>query len=182
MCICDTPAEGCSRDEVSPRAVREIHTLRPRRARVTRPVLHAKLTGPFWPPWRPSSNPFLGHIRPTPRRRRRTGRAGARRSPRQAPNRQGTLSSNIHAEPFQLGYPRTELRRKLVAAVLSGEKTATSSLRSEYTPHTNEPLPQVGDRHLLLGLDDEPTGVVETIEVREFESWRHRPCLCARRR
>ena len=34
--------------------------------------------------------------------------------------------------PFELGYPRTELRRQLVAAVLAGEKTATAGLWSEY--------------------------------------------------
>jgi uncharacterized protein YhfF len=78
------------------------------------------------------------------------------------------LISSDHAEPFRLGYPRTELRRKLVAAVLRREKTATSSLRADYAPHTDEPLPQVGDRHLLLGFDDEPVGVVETTEVREL--------------
>ena len=33
---------------------------------------------------------------------------------------------------FELGYARTELRRKLVAAVLRGEKTATAGLRSDF--------------------------------------------------
>jgi uncharacterized protein YhfF len=33
---------------------------------------------------------------------------------------------------MQLGYPRTQLRQKLVEAVLNREKTATSSLRAEY--------------------------------------------------
>jgi uncharacterized protein YhfF len=58
------------------------------------------------------------------------------------------------------------LRRKLVAAVLSGEKTATAGLRSDFAPHTDEQLPSVGDRFVLLDFDDEPVAVVETTEVR----------------
>jgi uncharacterized protein YhfF len=68
--------------------------------------------------------------------------------------------------PFQLGYARAELRRKLVAAVLRGEKTATAGLRSEYAPHTDERLPEAGERFALLDFDDRPVAVVETTEVR----------------
>lgn len=68
--------------------------------------------------------------------------------------------------PFELGYPRTELRRTLVAAVLRGEKTATASLRAQYQPLTDEPLPVPGDESLLQGYDDEPLGVVRTTDVR----------------
>jgi uncharacterized protein YhfF len=71
-----------------------------------------------------------------------------------------------NSEPFRLGYARTDLRRSLVAAVLRGTKTATSSLRTEYAPYAAESLPCVGDTHLLLGSDDEPVGIVETTEVR----------------
>lgn len=67
---------------------------------------------------------------------------------------------------MSLGYPRTELRRKLVDAALHGEKTATAGLRADFEPHTDEPLPLVGDRCMLLGFDDEPVAVVETTEVR----------------
>ena len=67
---------------------------------------------------------------------------------------------------MQLGWAGTELRRQLVAAVLRGEKTATASLRQEYAPETDEPLPRVGERALLLDFDDEPVGVVEATEVR----------------
>jgi uncharacterized protein YhfF len=62
--------------------------------------------------------------------------------------------------PMELGYARTPLRRKLVEAVLRGDKTATAGL------HGDEPLPQAGDRFLLLDYDDEPVAVVETTEVR----------------
>ncbi|MBA3376699.1 MAG: ASCH domain-containing protein [Actinobacteria bacterium] len=67
---------------------------------------------------------------------------------------------------MRLSYPRTELRRKLVDAVLRGDKTATAGLRADYEPHTAEPLPGVGDRCVLLGFDDDPVAVVETTEVR----------------
>jgi uncharacterized protein YhfF len=67
--------------------------------------------------------------------------------------------------PFELGYPRTELRRQLVAAVLAGEKTATAGLWSEYEAE-GEPLGAAGDRFVLHGYDDDPVAVVETTEVR----------------
>jgi uncharacterized protein YhfF len=69
--------------------------------------------------------------------------------------------SQTNAPPMQLGYARTDLRRKLVDAVLRGEKTATAGLWTE-----DEPPPQVGDRSLLLDYDDEPVAVIETTEVR----------------
>ena len=62
--------------------------------------------------------------------------------------------------PFELGYARTPLRRTLVDAVLRGEKTATAGL------HGDEPLPEPGQRFLLLDFDDRPVAVVETTEVR----------------
>jgi uncharacterized protein YhfF len=64
-------------------------------------------------------------------------------------------------QPFELGYPRTELRRELVEAVLSGKKTATASLREP-----GEEAPAVGTRYLLQGYDDEPVAVVEVTEAR----------------
>ena len=62
--------------------------------------------------------------------------------------------------PFELGYAGTPLRRKLVDAVLCGDKTATAGL------HGDEPLPAPGQRFLLLDFDDNPVAVVETTEVR----------------
>jgi len=67
---------------------------------------------------------------------------------------------------MELGYRQTDLRRQLVEAVLRGAKTATASLVDEYAPNTDEPMPRVGEHLLLIGWDDEPVGVVETIEVR----------------
>jgi uncharacterized protein YhfF len=67
--------------------------------------------------------------------------------------------------PFQLGHPRTELRRQLVEAALRGEKTATAGLLAEYEAEGEQPEP-VGSRSTLLGYDDEPVAVVEITESR----------------
>jgi uncharacterized protein YhfF len=64
--------------------------------------------------------------------------------------------------PFQLGWPRTALRRELVDAVLRGEKTATAGLADD----DDDADVQAGDRRLLLGFDDEPVAIVEVTEVR----------------
>jgi uncharacterized protein YhfF len=63
--------------------------------------------------------------------------------------------------PFELGYPRTELRRKLVAAVLAGHKTATAGLAEP-----GEVAPPPGARYVLHGYDDEPVAIVEVTEAR----------------
>jgi uncharacterized protein YhfF len=61
---------------------------------------------------------------------------------------------------FELGFKGTELRAKLVAAVLRGEKTGTACLVGE------EPLPTVGERCTLVDIDDRPIGIVETTSFR----------------
>ena len=58
------------------------------------------------------------------------------------------------------------LRDQLVAAVLSGEKTATASLREEYEPHGPDPLPQVGERSVVVDSDNRPVAIIETTELR----------------
>jgi uncharacterized protein YhfF len=63
--------------------------------------------------------------------------------------------------PFELGYARTELRRQLVDAVLTGAKTATAGLAE-----SGEPEDRPGARYQLLGYDDEPVGIVEVTEAR----------------
>ena len=67
--------------------------------------------------------------------------------------------------PFELGYPRTELRRQLVEAVLAGEKTATAGLWSDYEAE-GEPIGEPGDRFALLGYDDAPVAVIEITEAK----------------
>lgn len=61
-------------------------------------------------------------------------------------------------------FPGT-LRDQLVAAILSGAKTSTSSLLVEYE-HENEPLPQPGERSVVVDSDDRPVAVIEITEVR----------------
>jgi uncharacterized protein YhfF len=63
--------------------------------------------------------------------------------------------------PFELGYARTELRRRLVEAVLAGRKTATAGLAE-----SEDPEDKPGERYTLLGYDDEPVGIVEVTEAR----------------
>ena len=67
--------------------------------------------------------------------------------------------------PFQLGYPRTELRRELVDAVLRGDKTATAGLLEEYEAEGETPE-EPGTHCALLGFDDEPVAVIEVTETR----------------
>lgn len=49
--------------------------------------------------------------------------------------------------------------------MLRGDKTATAGLASDHAPGT-DPLPQAGDRWLLVDFDDQPVAIVETTEVR----------------
>ncbi|MBO2446037.1 ASCH domain-containing protein [Actinomadura barringtoniae] len=57
------------------------------------------------------------------------------------------------------------LRDRLVAAVLSGAKTTTSSLVVEYE-RDGEPLPMVGRRAVVIDSDGRPVAIIETAEVR----------------
>jgi len=66
--------------------------------------------------------------------------------------------------PFELGYPQTELRRQLVAAVLAGEKTATSGLWSEFMADGDD-VPAAGDRFVLHDFDDRPSAIVEVTDA-----------------
>ncbi len=69
--------------------------------------------------------------------------------------------------PFELGYPRTELRRQLVAAVLAGEKTTTSGLWSDFVAE-GDGVPAAGDRFVLHDFDDRPSGIVEVADARRI--------------
>jgi uncharacterized protein YhfF len=57
------------------------------------------------------------------------------------------------------------LRDSLVAAILAGEKTSTTSLLIEYE-HEDEPLPEVGERSIVVDSEDKPVAVIETTDVR----------------
>lgn len=68
------------------------------------------------------------------------------------------------------GLPRAEfafpgpLRDRLVAAILAGEKTATTSLLAQYESD-GEPLPEAGARAVLVDSAGRPVAVLETTAV-----------------
>jgi uncharacterized protein YhfF len=57
------------------------------------------------------------------------------------------------------------LRDTLVAAILSGEKTATSALAVGFE-HDNEPMPTEGERLAVVDSADRRVAVIELTEVR----------------
>ncbi|MEV7524780.1 ASCH domain-containing protein [Streptomyces sp. NPDC091371] len=66
--------------------------------------------------------------------------------------------------PYELAFPGP-LRDKLVAAVLSGAKTATTGLLAGYEAE-GEPLPEPGQRRALLDSTGCPVAVLEVTDVR----------------
>ena len=66
---------------------------------------------------------------------------------------------------FELAYPGP-LRDQLVAAVMSGAKTSTSSLLVEFE-HAGEPLPFEGQRRVLVDSELRAVGIVQDTEVRQ---------------
>ncbi|RIJ51066.1 ASCH domain-containing protein [Clavibacter lycopersici] len=65
--------------------------------------------------------------------------------------------------PVKLAFPGP-LRDRLVAAIVSGEKTSTSSLLVQYEADDEE-LPVVGSRGVVIGSDGRPVVVIETTAV-----------------
>jgi uncharacterized protein YhfF len=66
-------------------------------------------------------------------------------------------------EAVRFAFPGPE-RDRLVAAVLRGEKTATSSLLAEWLLDDQE-LPVAGERREVLDSEDNPVAVIETTAV-----------------
>ena len=66
--------------------------------------------------------------------------------------------------PAEFGFPRTDLRRRLVEAILRGEKTSTTGLLSDYE-RDGDPLPTVGERFQLIDERNRAVGIIETTEV-----------------
>lgn len=64
---------------------------------------------------------------------------------------------------YELGWPGP-MRDRLVEAVLTGEKTATSSLLREWHEE-QEQLPHVGERQVVVDSADNPVAVVEIVGV-----------------
>lgn len=62
------------------------------------------------------------------------------------------------------GFPGP-LRDRLVSAILTGAKTSTSSLLVEWE-REGEPLPELGQRSVVVDSDDRPVAVIETTEAK----------------
>ncbi|WP_342022439.1 ASCH domain-containing protein [Arthrobacter citreus] len=58
------------------------------------------------------------------------------------------------------------LRDALVAAILAGSKTSTTSLALQYDDDGGEPLPRPGDRSILVDSGERPLAVLEVTEIR----------------
>ena len=69
--------------------------------------------------------------------------------------------SELPTLKLELGWACTDLRRRLVEAVLRGEKTATAGLAE-----LEEERWSAGDRLTVLGYDDEPVAIAEVVEER----------------
>ncbi|MGY0233209.1 ASCH domain-containing protein [Longispora urticae] len=65
---------------------------------------------------------------------------------------------------FEFAFPGP-LRDQLVAAVLSGAKTTTSGLVIDYETE-GDPLPEPGERSVVIDSDARPVAVIELTEVR----------------
>jgi uncharacterized protein YhfF len=71
--------------------------------------------------------------------------------------------SHVDLPVAEFGYPGP-LRDRLIAAILTGAKTSTTSLLAEYEL-TGEQLPEPGRRYQLIDSAAQPVGVVETLDV-----------------
>lgn len=64
----------------------------------------------------------------------------------------------------EFGFPRTELRRQLVDAILRGEKTATAGLLVDLE-REHEALAVPGERQVVIDAEDRRVAIIEIIEV-----------------
>lgn len=58
------------------------------------------------------------------------------------------------------------LRDALVAAILDGTKTSTTSLVIQYDDGGGDPLPRPGDRSILVDSSEQPVAVLEVTDIR----------------
>jgi uncharacterized protein YhfF len=64
----------------------------------------------------------------------------------------------------EFGFAGTDLRRRLVEAVLAGVKTATASLLVDFERDGDQPGTP-GDHEAVLDVDDRPVAIIELTEV-----------------
>ena len=81
------------------------------------------------------------------------------------------MTSDFASREDLASMPRAEfalpgpLRDQLVAAILDGSKTSTTSLLVDYE-REGEPLPEVGSRSVVVDSDARPVAVIEVTGVR----------------
>jgi uncharacterized protein YhfF len=73
------------------------------------------------------------------------------------------MSDQLQPPIVEFAFPGP-LRDRLVAAILDGTKTSTTSTLIEYSVE-DEPLPVVGTRQRVVDSDDTPVAVIETTSV-----------------
>ena len=76
------------------------------------------------------------------------------------------MDSSPRLPPAEFAFPGP-LRDRLVAAILAGTKTSTTSLVLGYE-REGEPFPTAGRRSVLVDSRDTPVAVLETTEVRQL--------------
>ena len=86
------------------------------------------------------------------------------------------MASEIEGLPrSEFGFPGP-LRDKLVAAIVAGEKTATTSTLIEYGIE-DEALPVVGEQYVVVDSDEKPVAVVEVTGLEQVRlsdvPWEH---------
>jgi uncharacterized protein YhfF len=76
------------------------------------------------------------------------------------------LPAEYHSLPIgEFAFPG-ELRDRLVAAILAGQKTTTSFLFLELEVDGEEQLPQAGERQVVIDSNAQPVAVIEMTEIR----------------
>ena len=80
------------------------------------------------------------------------------------PRRGERLTDTTGLPAAEFGFARTDLRRRLVEAILRGEKTATAGLLVDYERDGGAPG-HPGEREVVLDFDDRPIAVIELTEV-----------------
>jgi uncharacterized protein YhfF len=85
------------------------------------------------------------------------------------PRRGERLSDPSGLPKAEFGFPRTDLRRRLVEAILRGEKTATAGLLVDYE-RDGEAVGVPGDRSVVIDAEDREVAIIEitAIEVRRM--------------
>ncbi|MBM7171867.1 ASCH domain-containing protein [Streptomyces sp. G44] len=75
-----------------------------------------------------------------------------------------TPSAHASLPKAEFAFPGP-LRDQLVAAILDGSKTSTTGLAAGYE-RDGDPLPEAGERAVVVDSADRPVAVIETTEVR----------------